>query len=267
MSRRLGGADPPRPLRARARSAAEHSRRVPVLGQELLNQHVELARQFGAQGARRRRVQRSDIVHDRQQARSPERRLPRRRLVQHRAEREQVGPEIERLAAGLLGRHVGDRPDGGPGIRQVGGHRRRIEVGHAQLRPMQFGQAEIEHLCPPLRRDHDVRRFDIAVDQPDRVCCGEGVSHLRTQVEQPRQLQRPTPDHCLQRLALDVFHHDKVRAVGLFDRVDDDDVGMVEDRGRRASRSRRCLALSSCAVSGGSRLMATYRPSRESSAL
>ncbi len=119
-------------------------------------------------------------MHDRQQARTPERRLPCRSLVQHRAEREQVGPEIERLAAGLLGRHVGDRPDGGPGIRQVGGHRRRIELAHAHRRPMQFGQAEIEHLRPPLRRDHDVRRLDIAVDQPDRVCCDEGVSHLRT---------------------------------------------------------------------------------------
>jgi hypothetical protein len=94
-----------------------------------------------------------------------------------------------------------------------------------------LGQAEIEHLGPPVRRDHDVRRLEIAVDQPDGVGRGQGFSHLRAHVEQPRQFQRAAADHRLQSLALDVLHHDEVQAVSLFDGVDDDDVRVVEGRG------------------------------------
>src|SRR5262245_21013948 len=61
------------------------------------------------------------------------------------------------------------------------------------------------------------------------VAGGEGLGHLRADVEQPRQLQRPAPEHRLEGLALDVLHHDGIRAFGRFDGVDDDSVGVYPE--------------------------------------
>jgi hypothetical protein len=39
-------------------------------------------------------------------------------------------------------------------------------------------QAEVQQLRLPVRRDENVRRFEIAVDQPMAVCFGQGFRNL-----------------------------------------------------------------------------------------
>ena len=57
----------------------------------------------------------------------------RRHFVEHEAEREQVGPAVERFARGLFGRHVEGGPDGDTGRRDRPGLGRRVCLRFEQL--------------------------------------------------------------------------------------------------------------------------------------
>ena len=77
-------------------------------------------------------------------------------LPQHHAGREHVGPGIDLLAAGLLGRHVGDLAlqDADAGVL------RRVR---------RLGDPEVEQLHMPTERHEHVLRADVAVH--DVQCC------------------------------------------------------------------------------------------------
>ena len=47
-----------------------------------------------------------------------------------------------------------------------------------------FGQAEIKNLDPPLTRDQDVARLQIAVHDSSRMSRSHPVSHLHRHIEQ-----------------------------------------------------------------------------------
>ena len=76
------------------------------------------------------------------------------RLVEHERERADVGPLVDPLTRGLLGRHVGERAD------DVAGSREQLVAG-------QVGDPEVDSFAaaPPraVRHDH-VLRLDVAVD-------------------------------------------------------------------------------------------------------
>ena len=55
---------------------------------------------------------------------------PGRHLIQHRAEAEEIRASIDRLAARLFGRHIGDRADG----RSRTGEQRAVERGSGSYR-------------------------------------------------------------------------------------------------------------------------------------
>ncbi len=82
--------------------------------------------------------------------RTDERRLADHHLVDHGAERVEVGGGAERPPLDLLGRHIG---------RRAGQHRRR-KIG----RVVGAGQPEVEQLDVALGRDLDVRRLEVAMD-------------------------------------------------------------------------------------------------------
>jgi hypothetical protein len=141
-------------------------------------------------------------------------------LVEHHAEREEVGPVVHLLALDLLGRHVVGRAQELPLLGEV--------------RAVEAGDPEIGDLDLVVGGDEDVRRLDVAVDHPVRVRVVEGVAHLRDGVQHEGERQRLValqqqlevgPPH--------VLHGDEGEALlaGLHHVVDGDDVGVGENAG------------------------------------
>ena len=106
--------------------------------------------------------------------------LPGQHLVQHAAERPDVGALVDRLPARLLRAHVRGgaendalaRPADASSSATASDRRRRV----ARHR---FRQAEVEDLHDALGRDLDVGRLQIAVDDPFLVRRVERVRDLR----------------------------------------------------------------------------------------
>ena len=94
---------------------------------------------------------------------------------------EDVRPGIDLVAAGLLGGHVGDRAD------DVASHRQpQVALRFVVIRlrrdvsgRVDPGETEVQENDAPVRAQHDVRGFDVAMDDPDVVRRGERVGSLR----------------------------------------------------------------------------------------
>jgi len=105
-------------------------------------------------------------------------------LVQHRAERENIGTRIDLPALGLLRGHVGDRADDRPFFCMnvfPGGDRRRAGLGiesGIDSRLHKLGQTEIQQFYAAFLADNDVRRLEIAVYDSGRMGAGQGVGNL-----------------------------------------------------------------------------------------
>ena len=96
-----------------------------------------------------------------------ERPLPREHLVEHAAERPDVGALVHRLAARLLRAHVGGRAEDHPGLRHRGRRdRRRLrDARRCDARRLhRLRQAEVQHLHRAVRSHLDVRRLQVAMD-------------------------------------------------------------------------------------------------------
>ena len=95
------------------------------------------------------------------------------------------------------------------------------------------GEAAVENLRLVLRRDEDVARMDVAVDDALAVRLGERVGDLHGEVGGAARIQRTSRDHCLERLAGNEFFDEKEPTLILADLVHCREVGMRE-RGARA---------------------------------
>ena len=100
-------------------------------------------------------------------------------LVEHRAKAEDVGPAVDRAPLGLLGRHVRRRAD----RRALVGERdrprgRRVVIWLEQLR-----DAEVEHFHVAGRRDHDIGRLQIAMDDAGAVSFRQRVGDPRREFQ------------------------------------------------------------------------------------
>ena len=94
-----------------------------------------------------------DLFEDRQIVVHREQPLAGQQLIQHDAAGEDVRATVNRLAAHLLGRHIGE----------LAFEDARLGLGLA--RGLHFGDAEVDELDLALVADHDVLRGYIAVDQ------------------------------------------------------------------------------------------------------
>ena len=98
---------------------------------------------------------------------SRERRVAGEQLVEHAAERVDVGAGVDPLAADLLGRDVVEGPDEGAGRGDAGA---RVDLaGEPEV-------GEVGVLAGARALDEDVARLDVAVDEPARV---RGVERRR----------------------------------------------------------------------------------------
>ena len=113
-----------------------------------------------------------------QRGRCPERRTAGAHGVQHGAQAEQVGAVVDRLAPGLLGRHEQGRAGDDAALGQAG-------VVH------RAGQAEVGDLhALDAVLQQDVRRLDVAMDQPLRVGRGQARCGLHADPQDRVQVER-----------------------------------------------------------------------------
>ena len=186
-------------------------------------------------------------------------------LIEHHAKGKKIGSRIEFLAARLFRRHV----NRGAGDYTYCGERvfhRSFVAGPQPVVAQQLGQPEIQDFRLAARSEEDVGRLDIAMDDPLGVGSGERVGHMNGDIEEFVDIHGLAPDALLQALALQLFHDDEGMAVVVFDFVDGADAGMVQQRGGAGLALKALHGLVSPVRLSGRNFMATWRPSRVSSA-
>ncbi len=147
-------------------------------------------------------------------------------LVEHQAQREDVGGGGDRLGARLLGRHVPGRAQEHARVRDAATGDRPAAGGSWQ----QPDQAEVEHLDVAVGADHQVLGLDVAVDDARGVGRSKRRGHLPDQRQEPGQVgvrarQRP------QRLPLDPFQDQERPAPVFANAVKGADGRVIQRRG------------------------------------
>ena len=96
-----------------------------------------------------------------------------------------------------------------------------------------LGETEVENLDDALRRDLDVGRLQIAMDDATLVSGIEGVDNLTRDREGLGRWHWTACDAIGERRPFDQFHHQRSHVAGVFQAVNDGDVRMVQ-RGKRS---------------------------------
>jgi len=168
-------------------------------------------------------------------------------LVEHDAERVDVGRRADRRARDLLGRRVGGGQRAARDPRELGLARLAVRD---ELRDAEVEQARLARVG-----DEDVRGFEVAVDDEVRVRVLHGAQHLQEQRDarldrKPARI-RPFGD----RPPFDVLHREPGLAVGR-------DARVVEPRDVRMRQRREDLALAREAPGDRARVDALGEPHR-----
>ena len=132
---------------------------------------------------------------------------------------------VERPAFDLFGRHVrhraDDGPDLGPEVSDVFAKSDCVRVNRAR-------QSEIENLDPAVVSDHDVRGFQIAVDDVFPMRRRKRVGQRNRDIEEPRGCESAGWNHFVERRPLDELHRHERHTIVFLDGEDGDDVRVVE---------------------------------------
>ena len=93
---------------------------------------------------------------------------------------------------------------------------------------LQLRKAEVQHLHAALVSDHHVCGLQVAMGDAPLVCRANCVGQRNRDVQQLFERHALRRDELGQRLPLDQLHRQEQDAVLLLDRIDRDDVGMVQ---------------------------------------
>jgi hypothetical protein len=161
-----------------------------------------------------------------------ERAAPGDHLVEHRAEREDVGAMIQFTSARLLRRKIRDGADHQPrrGLRAAGGESSR---GNSRLRAGREDpphEAEVQDLQPAVGGQEDVVGRQVAMDDAALVGCGQALRHGNPVLDRSCGIQRAVNQTCTQRHAVEQLHHGVGRVALVAELEDRDDVRMRERR-------------------------------------
>ena len=162
-----------------------------------------------------------------------ERALTRQHFVEDRAERPHVAALVSRPPFRLLRTHIRGGAEDHADLRhrRTGDRRRRCHVAAHDLdRFERLRKAEVQHLHGAVRPHLDIRRLEIAVDDPLLVCGFEGFRDLPRDRQRIVDGNRPLRDAIGERGPLDQLQHERLDAVRFFKAVDRGDVRMVERR-------------------------------------
>ena len=174
---------------------------------------------------------------DRRHVLAVERASARQHLVEHDAERPDVGALVDRLAARLLGRHVGGRAENHAHLRRRRRRdRRRVRetlvaldapagsIAFARPKSSTFTVPSARTLMFAGFRSRWMMPCSCAASSASAICFAIG-SASSSGIGAARDALR-------QVLALDEFHHERAHAAGFFEAVDVRDVRMVQRRER-----------------------------------
>ena len=153
----------------------------------------------------------------------------RRQLVQDHAQREDVGPRIQRAPEHLLGGHVAGRAHPCAGFGEQG-RRVTAHLG-AGVGGERLGQPEVHHFHVALRRDHDVGGLEIAMHHAAAMGFFQGIGQLGRHLDDLPHREERAPGDDVERLAFHVFHGDEQPALGVADFIHLANERMVERRG------------------------------------
>ncbi len=107
----------------------------------------------------------------------------------------------------------------------------RVEVpARSPVLGRQLREAEVEHLHRAAAREEDVGRLDVAMQDAFGVRRVERVGDLRRDVEHVPQIERPSRQPPIERLAVEQLHREIELAFVLVEAVDRADVRMIERR-------------------------------------
>ena len=193
-----------------------------ILGHRLLDRPIEARRHVGPSVTDTGH----GVVHvahrDRDEVVAGEGNLAGEQLVEHAAERVDVGLLVDRLAAGLLRRDVVARP-----------HDRARDRHPVDVDRM--GDAEVGHLRSAVGVEQHVLRLDVAVDEPLIVREREPARDLQRKLDRLARAQWALLRHqLLQVHPVDVLEDDELPAVLLapVDHRDDVRMGQLRDGAR-----------------------------------
>ena len=198
-----------------------------VLRQGLLHDVVERRRRHRLNLRDRRRLVAQDRGDERRLRRTTERLLAGRHLVKHAPEREDVGARVGLSPLQLLRRHVLERPEDRPLLREVRApyHRRKSRqtdscrgmlrcgrllppgrVERRLKRPLKsLGQSEVEQLHARLRQHH-VAGLQVPVHDPLPVRLVQRVGDLDPEAERLIERKRSLQETIRERLPFEVLH-------------------------------------------------------------
>ena len=171
---------PPQPLQIRQQIPGSLVSDVAVVLEQLDDHPFELVVQSRVEPRGGDVATAENLAEDDTRGRTRKGRLAGRHLVHHDAEREEVRARVQLFSPHLLGGHVGNRADGRSRAGQAfvearGGRHLRAGIG---LTFGQLGEAEIQDLGVAAGGDEEIRRLDVAMDDPCRVRHVEGVDDL-----------------------------------------------------------------------------------------
>ena len=131
-------------------------------------------------------------------------------FVHHAAKRPDVSPLVDRFPARLFGTHIGRSPEHGALARVTPRHRGRLREARCRsVTRRGLREPEVQYLDNAVRRDLDVGRFEISVNDPLLMCRVKGTRDLSRDGQRIGHRNGPARDAIGQRLALDQFQHER----------------------------------------------------------
>jgi hypothetical protein len=134
-------------------------------------------------------------------------------FIQNNTERKEIRAVVDGLPLGLLGRHVARRTPRCTGVRHLRG-------------TVECCQSKIEHFRLPAVGHQNVRRLDVAVNDTDIMSHSQCITDLPRKLQRSLYRQRVGCDQFGERTPLDALHDNEILAVGIFDGVDGDNIGV-----------------------------------------
>ena len=125
----------------------------------------------------------------------------------------------------MFRRHIGGSSQHHSGLRQQ--HRRLSFSVNRNLATHNFRQAEVEYFHFAARRDDDIRRLNVAMDDAVRVGFSQCIGHLHSDRKRLREIEGLALHSDIERLAFNVLHHDEAAIILFADFIDRADVRMV----------------------------------------